>query len=76
MQIRLLGIDFCKTIFHLVASGTAGKVLVKKKFTKKLLLAYTANLQTSLIGLEACPNVTRSCLRFREPVLIVIASQQ
>src|SRR6202050_5675157 len=54
MQIRSVGIDLGKTTFHLVALGAAGKVLVKKKFTQKLLLAYTANLQTSLIGLEAC----------------------
>ena len=43
-----------KTTFHLVALGTAGKVLARKKFTQKKLLAYTANMQTSLIGLEAC----------------------
>ena len=29
-------------------------MLVKKKFTQKQLLTYTANLQTSPIGLEAC----------------------
>ena len=29
-------------------------MLVRKKFTQKQLLTYTANLQTSLIGLEAC----------------------
>lgn len=54
MQIQSVGIDLGKTTFHLVALGTAGKLLVKKKFTQKQLLAYTANLQTSLIGLEAC----------------------
>ena len=27
---------------------------MKKKFTQKQLLAYTANLQTSSVGLEAC----------------------
>ena len=54
MQIRSVGIDLGKTTFHLVALGAAGKVLVKKKLTQKQLLAYTANLQTSLIGLEAC----------------------
>jgi hypothetical protein len=37
-----------------VALGAAGKVLVKKKFTQRQLLTYTANMQTSLIGLEAC----------------------
>ena len=54
MQIHSVGIDLGKTTFHLVALGAAGKVLVKKKFTQKQLLTYTANLQTSLIGLEAC----------------------
>ena len=54
MQIRSVGIDLGKTTFHLVALGDAGKVLVKRKFSQKQLLAFTANLQTSLIGLEAC----------------------
>src|SRR5258708_7637722 len=39
---------------HLVALGTAGKLLVRKKFNRKQLLAYTANMPASLIGLEAC----------------------
>ena len=54
MQIRSVGIDLGKTTFHLVALGASGKVLVKKRFTQKQLLAFTANMQTSLIGLEAC----------------------
>src|ERR1700761_6849065 len=54
MQIRSVGIDLGKRTFHLVALGASGKVLVKKKFTRKQLLAFTANMQTSLIGLEAC----------------------
>ena len=54
MQIRSVGIDLGKTTFHLVALGTSGKVLVKKKLSQKQLLAFTANMQTSLIGLEAC----------------------
>ena len=54
MQIVSVGIDLGKTTFHLVALGVAGKVLVRKKFTQRQLLTYTANMQTSLIGLEAC----------------------
>jgi transposase len=54
MQIHSVGIDLGKTTFHLVALGAAGNVLVRKKFTQKQLLAYTANMQTSLIGMEAC----------------------
>ena len=39
---------------HLSLLSAAGKVLLKKKFTQRQLLTFTANLQTSLIGLEAC----------------------
>ena len=54
MEIHSVGIDLGKTTFHLVALGAGGKVLVRKKFTQRQLLTYTANMQTSLIGLEAC----------------------
>ena len=54
MQIRSVGIDLGKTTFHLVALDDNGSVLLKKKFTQKQLITFTANLQTSLIGMEAC----------------------
>ncbi len=54
MQISSVGIDLGQTTFHRVALGAASKVLMKKKFLQKQLLAFTANMQTSLIGLEAC----------------------
>jgi len=54
MQIRSVGIDLGKTTFHLVALGDNGKVLVKKKFTQKQLIVFTANLHATLIGMEAC----------------------
>ena len=54
MQIRSVGIDLGQTTFHLVALGDNGKVLLKKKFTQKQLITFTANLQRYLIGMEAC----------------------
>jgi transposase len=54
MQIRSVGIDLGKTTFNLVALSATGKVLLRKKFTQKQLVMFTANLQTSLIGMEAC----------------------
>ena len=54
MQIRSVGIDLGKTTFHLVALSAMGEVLLRKKFTQKQLITFTANLQTSLIGMEAC----------------------
>ena len=54
MYIASVGIDLGKTTFHLVALGERSKVLLRKKFSRVQLLAYTANLPSSLIGLEAC----------------------
>ena len=55
MQIRSVGIDLGKTTFHVLALSAAGKVLLAgKKFTQKQLITFTANMQTSLIGMEAC----------------------
>ena len=54
MHIESVGIDLGKTTFHLVALGAHSKVLLRKKFSRAQLLAYTANLPSSLIGLEAC----------------------
>jgi transposase len=54
MDIASIGVDLGKTTFHLVALGEQGKVVVRKKSSRKQLLAYTANLQSSLIGIEAC----------------------
>jgi hypothetical protein len=54
MLIHSVGIDLGKATFPLVALGAAGKVIVRKKFTRKQLLAFTANFTASLIGLEAC----------------------
>jgi transposase len=54
MNIASIGIDLGKNAFHLVALGERSKVLVRKKFSRAQLLAHTANLPSSLIGLEAC----------------------
>jgi transposase len=52
MEIHSVGIDLGKTIFHLLALSSTGKSLLKKKFTQKQLITFTANIQLSLI--DAC----------------------
>ena len=52
--IASIGIDLGKTVFHLVALDCHAGVIVRKKFSRSQLLAYTANLPWSLIGMEAC----------------------
>src|SRR4030081_152325 len=54
MQLHTIGIDLGKTVFHLVGLNQLGEVLVRKKFSRKQLLHFTANLQVELIGMEAC----------------------
>lgn len=54
MQIASSGIDLGKNTFHLVALDEHSKVVIRQKFSRKQLLAYTANLPSSLIGIEAC----------------------
>jgi hypothetical protein len=52
--IASIGIDLDKTTFHLVALDSHARVIVRKRFSRPQLLAYTANLPWSLIGMEAC----------------------
>ena len=54
MELHTIGIDLGKTVFHLVGLNLRGKVVVRKKFSRKQLLHFTANLQVELIGMEAC----------------------
>jgi transposase len=54
MQIHSVGIDHGKTTFHPVALSAAGKLLLRMKFTQKQLVTFTANIQTSRVGMDAC----------------------
>ena len=54
MQLHTIGIDLGKTLFHLVGLNQRGEVVVRKKFSRKQLLHFTANLRVKLIGMEAC----------------------
>src|SRR6266851_8546996 len=54
MQLHTIGIDLGKTVFHLVGLNLRGEVVVRKKFSRKQLLHFTANLQVEWIGMEAC----------------------
>jgi transposase len=54
MEIRTIGIDLGKTVFHLVGVNIGGKVVVRKKCSRTQLLRFTSNLRECLIGMEAC----------------------
>src|SRR6201989_259092 len=54
MEIRTIGIDLGKTVFHLVGVNARGEVVVRKKCSRMQLLRFTSNLRACLIGMEAC----------------------
>ncbi len=54
MEIRTIGIDLGKTVFHLVGVNARGEVVIRKKCSRLQLLRFTSNLRECLIGMEAC----------------------
>lgn len=53
MEIRSIGIDLGKTIFHIIALGNRAQVTIRKKFSRSQLLPYAANLSPALIDMDA-----------------------
>jgi transposase len=54
MNLHTIGIDLGKTSFHLVGLSERGEAVVRKRFTRKQLLRFTANRNVERIGMEAC----------------------
>jgi transposase len=54
MKLHVLGIDLGKTVFHLVGLHSTGRLVIRKRCSRRQLLAFTANLEVQLIGMEAC----------------------
>jgi transposase len=54
MRLHVLGIDLGKTCFHLVGLDSTGRAVIRKRCSRTQLLAFTANLQVQLFGMEAC----------------------
>ncbi len=54
MKLHVIGIDLGKTVFHLVGLDSTGRAVIHKKCSRKQMLAFTANLEVQLIGMESC----------------------
>ena len=70
MDLHTIGIDLGKTVFHLVGLDLRGEVVVRKKFSRKQLLHFTANLSGSdPAEFFACNavNLARPDPRVRQP---------
>jgi transposase len=45
MELHTIGIDLGKTVFHLVGLNLRGEVVVRKKYSRKQLLHFTAKAE-------------------------------
>lgn len=43
MKLHVLGIDLGKTVFHLVGLDSTGRLVIRKRCSRRQLLAFTAN---------------------------------
>jgi transposase len=66
MEITTLGIDLSKTTFHVIGLNARGEIVLRKKFSRKQLLVFTANRQQILIGTEACGGANYLARALRE----------
>ena len=54
MTISVVGIDLAKRVFQLHGIDGAGRTVLRKKLTRAKLIAFVAQLEPCLIGMEAC----------------------
>jgi len=54
MKITTIGIDLAKTVFQVHGVNERGKPVLRKQLKRKDVVAYFANLEPCLIGMEAC----------------------
>jgi predicted GNAT family N-acyltransferase len=53
MEMRVIGIDLGKSVFHLVGMDQHGKVVARKRLSRSQMMVYTAKIPPCLIGMEA-----------------------
>ena len=52
--IATIGIDLAKNVFQIRGVDAAGSVVVRRKLRRGQVLAFFANLEPCLVGMEAC----------------------
>lgn len=45
MKLHVLGIDLGKTVFPLIGLDSTGRLVIRKRCSRRQLLAFTANLE-------------------------------
>ena len=53
-ELRVVGIDLAKSIFHLAGMDERGKIIFRKRLARGEVLPFMAQLPRVLVGMEAC----------------------
>jgi len=54
MNVRTLGIDLAKNLFHVHGVDGQGRTVVQRQLRRRQLLPFVAQLQPCLVAMEAC----------------------
>ena len=54
MKITTIGIDLAKEVFQLHGIDDHGKIVLRKQLRRNKMAKFFANLESCLIGMEAC----------------------
>jgi transposase len=54
MKVTTIGIDLAKEVFQIHGIDTHGKTVLRKQSRRSEMTKYFANLESCLIGMEAC----------------------
>src|SRR5215813_10643613 len=65
-EMRVLGIDIAKRVFHAVGMDDRGTIVFRKRLSRHDLIPFIAKLPPVLIGIEACGGEHYWARRFRE----------
>src|SRR5258708_12572649 len=54
MEVRTLGIDLAKNLFHVHGVDGQGRTVVQRQLRRRQLLPFVAQLQPCLVAMKAC----------------------
>lgn len=76
MDMKVLGIDLGKSVFHLIGMDAHGTIVLKKRYSRTQIFKFLANTSACLIGMEAscgCHHIGRKLLAFGHDVRLIPA---
>jgi len=55
LEATTIGLDIAKSVFQIHGVDAAGKVVIAKRLTGGMVLAFFEKLPPCLVGIETCP---------------------